>query len=141
MLATRKMSAAPHNGYVEGPSGKRPISPSIQIWKFSPTAYLHVGVRIAGCVLTGGFAAAGLTAAFVTPEIPEVIDSLKVSAPLLIPVLKAAVVAPLTFHAAGGVRQLYQDFTAKGYNNEFQDQTSYAMAGVTAAATLYAAAI
>ena len=102
---------------------------------------MHVGVRIAGCVLTGGFTLAGLTSAFVTSDIPAVLDSLKVAAPVVVPVLKAAVVAPLVYHGLGGTRQIYQDFTAKGYDQEFQDKSSYAIAGATAAATLYFGAI
>lgn len=144
-LVKRNMSAAagvPNNGWVEGPNGvKRPISPSIQIWKFAPEAYIHVGVRIAACVLTGGFTLAGLTAAFGTCDVPAVLDQIKVAAPVLVPVLKASIVAPLVYHGLGGARQIFQDVTAKGYDHDFQEKTSYAIAGATALATLYGAAI
>ena len=115
----------------------RPISPDLAIWKFSPTAYLHVGVRISGAVLASGFSLAGLYGLFVSCDIPHALDTLKINVPFLIPILKGCIAAPITYHFLGGVRQLYHDFTAKGLTVEFQDNSSYAIASVTAIATLY----
>jgi succinate dehydrogenase cytochrome b556 subunit len=135
--------AVPDNGWVDGPKGtKRPISPSIQIWKFSPVAYMHVGVRISGAILTGGMSLVGLYAAMGSCDgVPAMLDSIKVNAPILVPLLKMSVAAPLLYHGLGGARQLYQDFTAKGYDAEFQEKSSYAIAGATALGTVYAAMV
>lgn len=130
------------NGWVEGPGGvKRPISPSIQIWKFSPTAYLHVGSRICGAVLAGSLTMTGLYGAAIGCDITPAIDAVKINAPIIIPVWKMAVVFPLTYHALHGAKQLYQDFTAKGYDEEFQEKANYAIAGAATAATLYGSLI
>lgn len=136
--AARSSTAAPDNGWTEGPKGvKRPISPSIQIWKFSPTAYLHVGSRITGAVLTGGMTIAGLYSIAVGCDIPAALDTIKINAPILVPLLKMSIVFPLSYHGLHGARQIWQDFTAKGYDAEFQEKSSYAIAGAATAATLY----
>lgn len=98
---------------------------------------MHVGSRVAGCILAGGMTVAGLYAATVGCDIPAALDAIKIHAPILVPLLKMSIVMPMAYHGLSGARQLYQDFTAKGYDAEFQEKSSYAIAGATAAATLY----
>jgi len=83
---------------------------------------------LSGVALGAGFAATGLYGLF-DCNIPAALDSFKVAAPALVPILKFCVAAPLTYHTLGGYRQLYHDFTSKGINNEFQDKSSLAMLG------------
>ena len=98
---------------------------------------MHVGSRIAGAVLAGGMTVAGLYGATIGCDIPAALDAIKINAPILVPLLKMSIVFPLAYHGLSGARQLYQDFTAKGFTHEFQEQSSYAIAGATTAATLY----
>ncbi len=121
------------------PSGiTRPISPDLAIWRFSPTAYLHVGVRISGAMLSVGLMGAGIDAAVSSePHVYGILQSLQ-DYPVILPVAKAAVVAPLTYHFVGGVRQIYHDVTAKGIDTEFQDKSSIAMAAITGLVTVAA---
>jgi succinate dehydrogenase cytochrome b556 subunit len=119
----------------------RPISPDLQIWRFSPTAYLHVGVRISGAMLATGMTLTGLYGAVGSCDVPSAIYAIKDAAPMAVPVLKAAVALPLSYHFLGGVRQIYHDFTSKGIDAEFQDKTSYAMAAISGAVTVVAACI
>ena len=95
---------------------------------------MHVGVRITGCVLAGIMTVAGLMQ-YLPLETPYILDVGKTHAPFLVPIAKAAVVFPLAYHYFGGVRQLYQDFTARGYSHKFHNLSSYAMLGFAVAAT------
>lgn len=97
-----------------------PISPDLAIWRFSPTAYLHVGVRISGAVLATGITLTGLYGAMGSCDVPSAIFAMKAAVPALVPVAKAAVAAPLAYHWLGGVRQMYHDFTGEGLTHEFQ---------------------
>ncbi len=113
---------------------KRPISPDLAVWKFSPAGYLHVGVRITGCVLAGVFTVAGLMN-YLPLEVPYILDVGKTHAPFLVPCAKALIVFPLAYHYAGGVRQLFQDMTARGYSHKFHNTSSYVMLAFALAAT------
>lgn len=110
---------------------------SIQIWKFTPTAYLHVASRVSGAVLAGGMTVAGLYGATIGCDIPQALDAIKINAPILVPLLKMSIVFPLAYHGLHGAKQIYQDFTTKGYDQEFQDKSTYAVAGASTLATLY----
>lgn len=134
-------SFPPSTQFVVTPEGtKRPISPELAIWRFSNTAYLHVGHRITGCILSGGFILAGLYG-LKSCDLPGAIDQIKIAAPLLVPVVKASVAFPLTYHLLGGYRQLYHDYTAKGLTAEFQDQSSMVMVAISGAITVIAAVV
>lgn len=81
----------------------RPLSPDLAIWRFSNTAYLHVGVRITGGMLGAGFIAGGLYGLH-SCDIPAALDSIKLAAPIMVPILKGAVAFPLSYHMLGGYR-------------------------------------
>ena len=79
----------------------------------------------------------GLYGATIGADVTPALDAIKINAPVTVPVLKMAVVFPLSYHALHGAKQLYQDFTAKGYDAEFQEKANYGIAGAATAITLY----
>ena len=116
--------------YVSEGGKKRPISPSIETWKWSNEAYLHVVSRFTGVGMCFGSAAIGAVGLF-NCDIPSVWEAMKHSAPYAVPLVKFTFAAPFLYHTSMGYRHMFLDYTAKGFDQESQTQSMYACAGVS----------
>lgn len=95
---------------------------------------MHVGVRITGCVLAGIVTVAGLMQ-YLPIDTLHILETGKLHAPFLVPFVKAAIVFPLAYHYFGGLRQISQDVSARGFTHKFHNLSSIAMLAFACAAT------
>ncbi len=101
---------------------------------------VSVTTRITGIGLSAGIAAAGVSCLVTDPDnLPLFIESVKMAAPMLVPVAKAVVAFPLVFHTVAGIRHLVWDQTARGFDLASMRTSSLAVAAVAGAGTLLVA--
>ena len=93
----------------KGASSTRPLSPHIQIWRFTVTMAASITHRATGAILYGGtlLLAAWIFAAASNPEAFSTINAI-IRSPIGIVVI-AGYVWALMFHAMNGLRHLYWD--------------------------------
>mmetsp|Transcript_9611 Transcript_9611/g.14398 ORF Transcript_9611/g.14398 Transcript_9611/m.14398 type:complete len:165 (-) Transcript_9611:188-682(-) len=111
----------------------RPISPHVKIYKFPIAALSSITNRVTGCLLSVGCAGVGLAAIAIDCDIPALVEVVKTSAPMVMPVAKICVAFPLTYHYLAGVRHLIWDYTLKGLDIKSMEMSSYALFGSSAA--------
>eukprot|EP00466_Bigelowiella_natans_P019180 jgi/Bigna1/52072/estExt_Genewise1Plus.C_50106 len=114
----------------------RPTSPDVKIYKFPVAALSSITNRITGVLLSIGCAGVGAAAITIDCNVPVIIDSIKTSAPVLVPAMKLCVGFPLVYHYLGGVRHLVWDYTLKGLDISSMEQSSYALFGGSAVISL-----
>lgn len=93
----------------KGVSASRPLSPHLQIWRFTATMAASITHRGAGIVLYGGtlLLAAWMLAAAISPELFSVVSGVAQS--LIGSIVIAGYVWSLAFHMMNGLRHLYWD--------------------------------
>lgn len=73
-------------------------------------------------------------------DIPAYVETVKTSAPLVMPVVKTLVGFPLVYHTVAGLRHLYWDKTAKGLDLNSVELSSKAVIAGSVVITLGLAA-
>ncbi|KAA0146998.1 hypothetical protein FNF29_07625 [Cafeteria roenbergensis] len=89
-------------------ASKRPLSPHLTIYKFTPNMISSTTFRGTGIAMTVG-TAAGAIALMATGAQAESAFMVVQESMLLKPLVKAAIAFPLTFHFLGGIRHLAWD--------------------------------
>lgn len=106
---------------------KRPVSPSVTIYKIRTPALSSITHRVTGTALSVGVVGMSMVALTGDCNIPAYWDSLKVAAPALVPVTKLLVGFPLVYHTVAGFRHIAWDATAKGLDLDSVELTSKAV--------------
>jgi len=104
----------------------RPVSPHLEIYKFPAAAISSITTRITGCVLTAGTSAIGILT-LAGADVPGLVSSFQVAAPVLVPVAKFAVAYPLVYHWGSALRHTYWDVTCQGLHIDTVRTTSYSL--------------
>ena len=114
----------------------RPISPHVTIYSFPVPALSSITNRATGVALSVGVMGMSFVALGGGCDIPSYVESVKVSVPMVMPVLKMLVAFPLVYHTVAGVRHLYWDKTAKGLDLDSVEKSSKVVIAASGLLTL-----
>lgn len=90
---------------------ERPISPHVTIYDFPVPALSSITNRATGVAMGVGVMGMSFVALAGGCDIPAYVESVKTSAPVLMPLVKLAVGFPIVYHTAAGVRHMVRTKT------------------------------
>lgn len=85
---------------------ERPISPHVTIYNFPITALTSITNRATGVGMSVGVIGMSMVALGGGCDIPAYVESIKVAAPMVMPLLKMVVAFPIVYHTAAGARHM-----------------------------------
>lgn len=106
---------------------ERPISPHVTIYAFPIPALTSITNRVTGVGMSVGVMGMSFVALAGGCDIPSYVESLKVAAPILMPLLKIVIGFPIVYHTAAGVRHIFWDKTARGLDLPSVEMSSKAL--------------
>lgn len=110
----RLASTASSPSYTERQAATgRPVSPHLTIYKFPVAAISSISTRITGVAMTAGVAGIG-GLALVGADVPAVVAAFQTSCPALVPVAKACVAFPLSYHYLSALRHTVSRAARRG---------------------------
>ena len=124
-----------------GAKVERPISPHVTIYSQPIPAISSITNRVSGILLSIGVTGAAVVALTVSCDLPSYIQSFQLSAPALVPVVKAIVAWPLVYHTLAGVRHLVWDYTARGMDLSSVELSSKLLLASSVVLAIAAAAV